>query len=219
MTPLETKLNYTFKDPKLLQTALTHSSFANENAVESYERLEFLGDSILGMVVAEFLFHHKPKLSEGVLTRTRSNLVREEALVLVADHLELGAVIRLGKGEIAQGARPSIRADVVEAILAGIFLDGGMEPAKTMVHHFVLKDFTPQISRTVDYKTALQEWVQRTSGTVIAYQLLEEKGPDHMKEFTIQVEVNGQPQGEGTGRSKKEAEQNAAKSALEKLKQ
>lgn len=214
MEQLQQRLAYTFRDKTLLETALTHSSYANENGTESYERLEFLGDSILGMVVADFLYSHSAKLSEGVLTRTRSNLVREESLVLVAEQLELAPAIRLGKGELSQGPRPSIRADVVEAILAGIFLDGGMKPAEAMVHRFVLSHFTPQISRTVDYKTALQEQVQRISGSVIAYQLLEEEGPDHAKEFTVAVTVNGQEKGRGRGKSKKEAEQQAAQSAM-----
>lgn len=215
MKTLEKQLNYTFQQPALLETALTHSSFANENGVDSYERLEFLGDSILGMLVADFLFHHPSKLSEGELTRTRSSLVREESLVVVADRLGLKPMIRLGRGEQTHGARPSICADVVEAILAAIFLDGGMEPAQKMVTHFFLKDYKEETNRSTDYKTSFQEQVQKVKGSVISYALVKEEGPDHQKQFTVAVSVNQQELSQGEGKSKKEAEQQAAKVALE----
>lgn len=218
MGKLEVRLGYQFQNPTLLKNALTHSSFANEHNIPSYERLEFLGDSILGMFVAEFLYQNYPKLSEGELTRTRAALVCEEALVSVAADLKLGTEIYLGKGEIARGARPSIRADVVEAILAAIYLDGGFEPAKKMVTTFILSKNPAQFSVIKDFKTALQELVQQKPNQILSYELLDEYGPDHQKEFQVAVLVNDQQKGTGVGKSKKEAEQQAAKTAYYSLK-
>ncbi len=218
MGKLEEKLGYHFRDPSLLKTALTHSSFANESGIASYERLEFLGDSILGLFVSEFLFQHFPNLSEGELTRTRAALVCEEALVDVAQDLGLSGQIYLGKGELSQGARPSIRADVVEAILAAMYLDGGIDEAKKMVKTFVLSRNPQEYSGIKDYKTALQEWIQRDPQNVLQYQLVRESGPDHMKEFEVTVTVNSKVMGSGVGKSKKEAEQQAAKTAYLTLK-
>ena len=218
METLETKLGYTFHDRALLENALTHSSFANENHSPdgSNERLEFLGDSILGMVTAEFLYRTHPDLPEGDLTRKRAALVREESLVEVADRLDLGAYLRLGKGEDQGGGRerPSIRADAVEAVLAAVFLDGGLAEAKRIVQRFILE---AEKVASQDYKTALQERVQRESGQVLTYRLTGESGPDHAKVFTVAVELNGRSVGEGRGHSKKEAEQLAAKAAMETI--
>lgn len=218
MGKLEERLGYRFQNPTLLRNALTHSSYANEHSVSSYERLEFLGDSILGMFVAEFLYENYPKLSEGELTRTRASLVCEDALVSVAEDLRLGTEIYLGKGEIARGARPSIRADVVEAILAAIYLDGGISPAKKMVSTYILSKNPSEFSGIKDFKTALQELIQQRPKQALSYQLLEERGPDHQKEFEVAVSVNEKTLGHGVGKSKKEAEQQAAKTAYLTLK-
>ncbi len=220
MESLEAKLGYTFHDRRLLENALTHSSYANENHSPngSNERLEFLGDSVLGMVTAEFLYRTHPDLPEGDLTRTRAALVREESLVEVADRLELGAYLKLGKGEDQGGGRerPSIRADAVEAVLAAVFLDGGLAEAAKIIRRFIL-DKEAEKAASRDYKTALQELVQRESGQVLTYRLTGETGPDHAKVFAVAVEFNGETVGEGQGHSKKEAEQMAAKAAIERL--
>jgi ribonuclease-3 len=220
VTELETRIGYTFRDPRLLRTALTHTSYANEMQAESYERLEFLGDSILGAVTAYFLYSHEPNLPEGRMTRLRAELVCEESLFRTAQQLDLGRYVLLGKGEEHTNGRerPSILADLVEAILAAIFLDGGMEPARRFVLTHVLKDVDLSRShRTSDYKTELQELVQQEAGATIRYQLLDETGPDHCKSFHYAVFVNGENCGEGVGRTKKEAEQEAAGAALRSL--
>lgn len=221
METLEAKLGYVFRDRSLLENALTHSSYANENhsAKGSNERLEFLGDSVLGMVTADFLYGAHPHLPEGDLTRLRAALVCEESLAEVADRLELGTYLRLGKGESAGGGRerPSIRADAVEAVLAAVYLDGGLEEARDLIRRLIL-DREEEKAVHRDYKTALQELVQREAGQVLTYRLVEASGPDHAKEFTMEVDLNGTVVGTGTGHSKKEAEQMAAKAAVEKLK-
>lgn len=223
MKTLEEKLGYTFHDPKLLENALTHSSCANESRgkLSSNERLEFLGDSILGMVVADFLYRNHPDLPEGELTRTRAALVCEESLVEVASELGLGDYLRLGKGEEAGGGRqrPSIRADAVEAVLAAVYLDGGIGSARKIIQKYILSREVAGLSKPHDYKTALQELVQRESGQVLRYQLTGEEGPDHNKRFFVAVELNGKAIGSGNGRSKKEAEQMAAKAAIQALEQ
>jgi len=220
MTTLEEKLGYEFRDPALLENALTHSSCANESRGrrQSNERLEFLGDSILGMVVADHLYRNHPDLPEGELTRTRAALVCEDSLVEVAEALHLGEYLHLGKGEEAGGGRerPSIIADAVEAVLAAVYLDGGIGSARKLIQKFIL-DREAEKSASRDYKTALQELVQRESGQVLGYQLIGAEGPDHAKIFSVEVDLNGIPIGQGRGRSKKEAEQNAAKAAIEKL--
>ncbi len=222
METLETKLGYTFRNKALLENALTHSSYANENHSPggSNERLEFLGDSILGMVTADFLYKEHPDLPEGDLTRTRAALVREESLVEVADRLELGAYLRLGKGEDLGGGRerPSIRADAVEAVLAAVFLDGGLVEARKIVQRFIL-DREDEKAANRDFKTLLQELVQRESGRELSYRLTGESGPDHAKVFAVTVELNGSPIGQGQGHSKKEAEQMAAKAAIDAIKE
>ena len=221
MESLEAKLGYTFRDRRLLENALTHSSYANENHSPSgsNERLEFLGDSVLGMVTADFLYREHPDLPEGELTRKRAALVREESLVEVADRLDLGAYLKLGRGEDHGGGRqrPSIRADAVEAVLAAVFLDGGLGEAKKIIQRFIL-DKEEEKAASQDYKTALQELVQRESGQVLNYRLTGESGPDHAKVFSVAVELNGRTVGQGQGHSTKEAEQLAARAAIEAIK-
>lgn len=221
MKTLEEKLGYTFQDPKLLENALTHSSCANESRgkLQSNERLEFLGDSILGMVVADHLYRNHPDLPEGELTRIRAALVCEESLVEVAQALGLGQYLRLGKGEEAGGGRqrPSIRADAVEAVLAAVYLDGGIGSARKIIQKYILSREVAGLTKPHDYKTALQELVQRESGQVLRYRLTGEEGPDHNKRFFVAVDLNGTCVGAGNGRSKKEAEQMAAKAAIEIL--
>jgi len=221
MDRLEKKLGYHFQDRGLLEHAMTHSSYANEHrgaGLTSNERLEFLGDSVLGVVVADFLFHEHPDMPEGELTRTRAALVCEGSLHEAAQGLGLGQYLRLGKGEDAGGGRkrPSILADATEAMLAAVYLDGGMEAVRPIIRKLIL-DKEREKSAGRDYKTALQELVQRESGQVLQYRLTGEEGPDHDKRFFIQVTLNGQPLGAGSGRSKKEAEQMAAQAAIAAL--
>ena len=220
MEKLEQKIGYRFRNRELLVTALTHSSYANERhgEAQSYERQEFLGDSILGLVTAEFLFTHEPPLPEGRMTRMRAELVCEASLHKTALELGLGSYMRLGRGEEHTGGRerPSILADMVEAIIAAIYLDSGMEEARRFILARVLRDAAFDDShRSADYKTRLQELVQRKSNQVIAYDLVEETGPDHDKTFTFEVLINGAVSGRGSGKTKKEAEQMAAARALE----
>ena len=222
MEALEEKLGYRFANRALLENALTHSSYANENrakGVQSNERLEFLGDSILGMVVADHLYRNHPDLPEGELTRTRAALVCEESLVEVAAELNLGEYLRLGKGEESGGGRkrPSIQADAVEAVLAAVYLDGGIGSARKIIQRYILCREIEGLNSSRDYKTALQELVQRESGQVLKYRLTGEEGPDHDKRFFVEVDLNGTPVGSGKGHSKKEAEQMAAKAAIAKL--
>ena len=223
MTALEERLGYSFRNRALLETAVTHSSYANENRASGIvcnERLEFLGDSVLGVTVADFLYRYFPDMPEGRMTRLRAELVCEQSLHRVALELHLGDYLRLGKGEEHNGGREraSILSDAVEAVIAAMYLDAGMETAAGFIHRCLLDDVraieTPSFT---DYKTALQELVQRQSGQVLSYELVGEEGPDHAKTFRMQVCLNGEPVGFGTGRTKKEAEQTAAANALEAL--
>ena len=213
METLEARIGYTFHDRRLLQNALMHSSYANENRARgctSNERLEFLGDSVLGMVTAMRLYRLYPDMPEGKLSRLRA----------VALELGLGSYIRLGHGEARNGGRerPSILADAVEAIIAAIYLDGGLESAQRFILDHILTGLAEgQMHHVADYKTDLQERVQRKPGQALEYTLLSESGPDHNKSFTMNVLLNGSEIGRGTGRTKKEAEQSAAKSALERM--
>lgn len=222
MQRLEQAIGYTFHDKTLLERALSHSSYANEvlkNGLLSYERLEFLGDSVLGFVTADYLYRSFGSLHEGALTKLRSELVCEKSLELSAKKLGLGDYLRLGKGEEAGGGRTrtSIIADVVEALTAAIYLDGGFAAAKDFVCRFVLEDAGSRIRLNMDYKTLLQELVQRKKDQLLEYHLLAETGPDHEKEFSVSVTLNGETVGEGTGTSKKRAEQAAAEKAIAKL--
>lgn len=219
---LETAIGYRFKNITLLQNALTHSSYANErwhNSLLCNERLEFLGDSILGMVVAEHLYRTYPEKPEGELTRIRADMVCEASLAAVADKLSLGQHLLLGHGEERFGgrSRASILADAVESVIAASFLDGGMEAAKAFIQQFILCDVPVEKPHNADYKTALQELVQQKKNQMLRYVLTGQTGPDHDKQFAVQVELNGQVVGEGTGSSKKRAEQDAARKAIENL--
>ncbi len=221
LSEFEEKLGYTFRNKALLENALTHSSYANEHRREgatSNERLEFLGDAILGLVVAEHLFRTHPDKPEGELTKLRAELVCEKSLAEVAGRLELGKVLKLGHGESHGGGshRPSMLADAVEAVLAASYLDGGMAVPKDIITRFILQK-EPRISGNQDYKTRFQELVQRHRDQVIAYALVEESGPDHNKTFTVEVSLNGEGVGTGTGSSKKRAEQDAARGAIAHL--
>jgi len=222
MRKLEQTIGYSFHSEALLAQALTHSSYANEvcrDGLKSYERLEFLGDSILGFTAAEYLLTAFPELHEGSLTRLRAELVCEGSLEQTAQRLELGEYLLLGKGEEACGgrARPSILADVVESIIAAIFLDGGLAEAQRFIYRFVLGEAKQRVRLNVDCKTLLQELVQRKKNQNLVYELSGETGPDHDKQFAVRVLLNGAPIGEGSGTSKKRAEQAAARKALEAL--
>ena len=219
---LEAAIGYQFRNITLLQNALAHSSYANErwhDSLKSNERLEFLGDSILGMVVAEYLYRNFPDRPEGELTRMRADMVCETSLAAVADKIGLGDHLMLGHGEERFGGRKraSILADAVESVIAASFLDGGMDAAKAFIARFVLTEVPVKQLHNADYKTALQELVQQKKAQVLTYALIGESGPDHDKEFRVQVSLNGMPIGEGTGRSKKRAEQDAAHNALNTL--
>ena len=217
MESLEKKLGYTFQNQELLEEALNHSSYANEHrgGLGSNERLEFLGDSVLGFVSAEFLFKRYAGLPEGDLTRMRAGLVCEQSLYEVAKELELGSYLKLGRGEEAGGGRErqSILADAVEAVFAAVYLDGGIGQARELIERILLSQ-APAAEERKDYKTTLQEVVQRKSGQVLTYHMVSQSGPDHNKTFLFEVRLNGVPVGRGGGHSKKEAEQAAARDAL-----
>ncbi len=222
MRELQKAIGYTFRDLSLLETALTHTSYANEvykDGLRSYERLEFLGDSILGFTAADFLISTFPALHEGELTKLRADLVCETSLAQTAAQLRLGKYLRLGRGEEAGGGRTrvSIIADVVEAVIAAIYLDGGLVPARRFIYDHVLVDTGERVKLNTDYKTMLQELVQQKKNQVLSYELLSESGPDHDKQFSVRVLLNGEAVGEGTGTSKKRAEQAAARRAVERL--
>ena len=219
---LEAAIGYRFQNISLLQNALAHSSYANErwhDSLKSNERLEFLGDSILGMVVAEYLYRNFTDRPEGELTRMRADMVCETSLAAVADKICLGEHLMLGHGEERFGGRKraSILADAVESVIAACFLDGGMEAAKAFIARFVLTEVPVKQLHNADYKTALQELVQQKKDQVLSYTLVGESGPDHDKEFRVEVSLNGSTIGTGIGRSKKRAEQDAARNALDAL--
>ena len=219
---LEAAIGYRFENITLLQNALTHSSYANErwhNSLMSNERLEFLGDSILGMVVAEYLYRTFPDRPEGELTRMRADMVCEQTLASVAGRIDLGRHLLLGNGEEQGGGRSrnSILADAVESVIAATFLDGGMAAARKFIQQFILVEVPVTKLHNVDYKTALQELVQQKKNQVLSYRLTGESGPDHDKRFEVEVSLNGTVVGMGSGSSKKRAEQDAARAALEWL--
>jgi len=220
---LEAAIGYRFENITLLQNALAHSSYANEqwhNSLKSNERLEFLGDSIVGMVVAEYLYRNFPDRPEGDLTRMRADMVCEKSLAHIAEQLNLGRYLLLGNGEELGGGRkrPSILADAVESVIAACFLDGGMAAAENFVKKFVLTNVPVTSMKNADFKTALQELVQQKKNQQLTYRLVGESGPDHDKAFSVEVELNGTVVGKGTGSSKKRAEQDAARAAIERLK-
>ena len=216
----EKKINYTFKDKNLLFVALSHSSFANEKRKlrHSNERLEFLGDSVLSIVVSQYLFEHFTHLPEGELTKIRASLVCEKSLYEFAKKIDLGEHLFLGKGEENTGGRErtSILADAFEAVIAAVFLDGGLEAAKKHILRFIPKDIDSRKSVSFsDHKTILQEIIQKNPEEKVEYKLVGQSGPDHNKAFKVQVCLNSNVIGTGIGKSKKEAEQMAAKEALE----
>lgn len=221
---LQKKLNYTFGNIELLRHALAHSSYANEHRNEvpgSNERLEFLGDSVLGLIAAEFLYQNYRHLPEGDLTKMRAQLVCEDSLFGFAGQIGLGDYLLLGHGEELAGSRtrPSIVSDAFEAVLAAIYIDGGLEAAKTYALPFLSRGAEEIVSkrRRSDYKTALQEIAQQNPGELIHYELIDATGPDHAKVFKVHCFINSNLLGEGIGKSKKEAEQLAAKEALKML--
>ena len=210
---LQEVLHYTFKNPALLRIAMTHTSFANESKVPSThnERLEFLGDSVLSVVVADYLFHHS-KRPEGELTRMRASLVSEEALFQFAQEIHLGDYLRLGRGEDLGGGRnrPSVVSDAFEALIAALYLDGGLATARKFILPFITEGKTAE----EDYKTRLQEVIQQNPEEKLHYEVESENGPDHDKKFVVAVYLNSNRMAAGEGRSKKAAEQQAAKEAL-----
>ena len=219
---LETAIGYQFRNITLLQNALSHSSYANErwhDSLKSNERLEFLGDSVLGMLVADYLYRNFPNRPEGELTRMRADMVCEKTLATVANTLDLGRHLMLGRGEELGGGRKreSILADAVESVIAACYLDGGMEAAVQFIQKFILVNVPLTKLKNADYKTALQELVQQKKNQVIAYNLVGESGPDHDKEFRVELTINGEVAGIGVGSSKKRAEQAAAQAAIELL--
>ena len=218
MTELEQIIGYTFKNPELLKEALTHSSYTNGKHLRSNERLEFLGDSVLSIVVSEHLFENLTNLPEGQLTKIRASVVCENALYPFARKIDLGKYIFLGKGEEHTGGRDrhSILADAFEALIAAIYIDGGIEPASKHILNFVIPAIKASKKRPVnDYKTTLQEIIQKNPGELLEYVLVDESGPDHNKHFVVEVHLNSNVIGKGGGKSKKEAEQQAAREALE----
>lgn len=218
---LEKGLGYTFQNKALLENALTHSSYANErrDGRTSNERLEFLGDSILGFVVAAFLYRRYPDKPEGDLTRIRADLVCERNLAKAAGTIRLGEFLLLGHGEAHGGGRSrnSIVADATESVIAASYLDGGFEAARGIIERLILSDLPTGRPGNFDYKTMFQELVQREKDQVIHYELIGESGPDHDKTFRVKVMLNGNVVGIGCGHSKKKAEQAAAQEAVSKL--
>ena len=214
MKQLEKNIGYHFRDKNLLKTAVTHSSYANENrgGLAYNERLEFLGDAVLQLITSEKLFKENPDMPEGRMSKQRAALVCEDALAGYSHEINLGDFMLLGKGEEATGGRnrPSILADAFEALIGAIFLDGGMDNAKRFVRRFLDAAHTS----LKDYKTLLQEIIQKNPGERLSYVVIGESGPDHDKVFNVEVHLNSNVIGKGTGKSKKQAEQAAAKEAL-----
>ncbi|MBQ2943803.1 MAG: ribonuclease III [Ruminococcus sp.] len=220
MTELQHKIGYEFKDISLLSTALTHSSYSNEvgKSIKCNERMEFLGDSVLSLVVTNYIYMNFTQFPEGDLTQLRASLVCEKSLFKFAKLIDLGKYIKLSRGERHGGGaeRPSILSDAFEALIAAIYLDGGYEEARKFVMVFIepeVKSIRKKPQK--DYKTTLQEIVQKNPGEKLEYRLVSESGPDHNKHFVSEVLLNSNSIGKGGGRSKKEAEQQAARAALE----
>jgi len=222
---LQSALDYRFRNHRLLEEALTHKSYVNEHRAASgadNERLEFLGDAVLSLVVSEQLAALLPQAPEGALSKHKARLVSESMLADVAKRLQLGACLRLGRGEeVSKGReKESLLADAVEAVIAAVHLDGGLESSRRVVARLFDHEFLQVASRRHlpgedDYKTQVQEWCQRRFDTLPSYAVVRQSGPDHDKVFDVEVTVNGEVVGRGRGRSKKEAEQSAAKQALQ----
>ncbi|MGN1433793.1 MAG: ribonuclease III [Ruminococcus sp.] len=221
MTDLQNKIGYQFKNPALLNEALTHSSYANEHKsqhIKYNERLEFLGDSVLSIVVSDYIYKNCPELPEGELTKLRASLVCEKSLYEFAKKIDLGKYLVLSKGERNNGGadRPSILSDAFEALIAAIYIDGGLAPASKHILNFIIPAIKNSKKKKInDYKTTLQEIIQKNPGEKLEYVLVKESGPDHNKHFVVEVHLNSNVIGKGGGRSKKEAEQQAAREALE----
>lgn len=221
MIDLQNLIGYQFKNPALLNEALTHSSYANEHKsqhIKYNERLEFLGDSVLSIVVSDYIYKNCPELPEGELTKLRASLVCEKSLYEFAKKINLGKYLILSKGERNNGGadRPSILSDAFEALIAAIYIDGGFAPASKHILNFVIPAIKNSKKKKInDYKTTLQEIIQKNPGEKLEYVLVKESGPDHNKHFVVEVHLNSNVIGKGGGRSKKEAEQQAAREALE----
>lgn len=221
MENLQKKIGYHFKNTNLLQEALTHSSYANEHKskkIKHNERLEFLGDAVLSIVVSDYIFNNCPELPEGELTKLRATLVCEKSLFEFSKSIELGKYLMLSRGEKNNGGanRPSIVSDAFEALIAAIYIDGGIEPATDYILKFVIPAIKNSKKKKInDYKTTLQEIIQKNPGEHLEYVIIDESGPDHNKHFVVEVHLNSNVIGKGGGRSKKEAEQQAAREALE----
>lgn len=224
LTTLQKSLGVSFNDPSLLEQALVHSSYLNENpslALTCNERLEFLGDAVLGLIIAEKLYHDFPQSTEGTLTRLRTSLVRRDTLANLAKSIALGAHLHLGKGEQASGGqhKPANLAGALEAVIAAILLDQGLDAARDLV----LRLFSAELEKLAckgaetDYKSQLQELMQARQQPAPTYQVIKAAGPDHDKRFTIEVKIGDTILGRGSGKSKKIAETEAARSALERL--
>lgn len=218
LAELEKKIEYKFQNNMLLKQALTHSSYANEQKIRKngdYERLEFLGDAVLEMISSEFLFKKNPEMPEGKLTKLRSSLVCEPALAQCAKEIDLGSYLLLGKGEEATGGRfrESITSDVMEALIGALYLDGGYETARNFIYKYILSDIENRIL-FYDSKTVLQEIIQTKPNQKLVYELIDEIGPDHNKEFVVEALLNGVKIGFGQGKTKKAAEQQAAYEAI-----
>jgi len=213
------KLGYTFKDNRLLETALTHPSFGGDHHVPHYQRLEFLGDAVLELAISRYLYFEFPEVDEGKLTRIRAGLVREETLCRAARRLELGKYIRLSVGEDRSGGRdkPSILCDVMEAVLAAVYLDGGFDCAVEVIRRALAEDLRPQMLEDhLDAKSRLQELLQR-DGEMPVYAFISMEGPPHAPRFRYSVQLNGETIGSGSGTSKQNAQQEAARDALKRM--
>ncbi len=221
MVELQDKIGYQFNNVSLLKEALTHSSYANEHRAQNIrynERLEFLGDAVLSIVVSDYIFKNCPELPEGELTKLRASLVCEKSLYEFAKKINLGNYLLLSKGERNNGGtdRPSILSDAFEALIAAIYIDGGMKSASKHILNFIIPEIKNSKKKRInDYKTTLQEIIQKNPGEQLEYVLVDESGPDHNKHFVVEVHLNSNVIGKGGGRSKKEAEQQAAREALE----
>jgi ribonuclease-3 len=220
---LQQIISYNFSDLSLLNTALTHSSYTanRQEVLEHYERLEFLGDSVLSMVISKYIYKSCKEMAEGQLTRIRANVVCEQSLYIAATEINLGKYLLISKGEELTGGRtrPSILADAFEAVIAAIYLDGGLSKVKVFVINMLNKTIKQAIHNKIisDYKSFIQEHIQKSSQGKITYKLLSEEGPDHSKNFEMAIMLDDKCLGMGKGNSKKEAQQAAAKDAVEKL--
>lgn len=217
---LQQRISYDFRDPVLLERALTHRSFANENKIaEHNERMEFLGDAVLSLIISERLMNLRPAAPEGELSRSRAAVVSAPTLAAVARDIGLGDFLRLGRGEDQTGGREkeSLLADALEALVASLYLDGGLSAAATFIDRHFDGPIRSVRGPGADFKTALQELCQERARVLPEYRVVSQTGPDHEKQFTIELSITGTVYGTGTGRSKKEAEQRAAKEALERL--